>query len=88
MKKLALATAITLTAILVPVAAAEGTTKLPPKITICVLEDGSGGKLPCVWDAKHSGNGGGKSYIIRKNDKTVYISHKRAHRLYLKAGGK
>lgn len=39
----------------------------------------------CVWDAKHQGNGRGRSYILteHRGDFLVrYITHKRAHRLH------
>lgn len=45
----------------------------------CVWEDGSGGPRPCVWDGRHMGTGGGKSYIVRKNMSVRYITHRRAH---------
>lgn len=35
----------------------------------------------CVWDAKHMGNGGGKSFIATRDGKVIYISHRLAHRL-------
>ena len=33
----------------------------------------------CFWDAKHMGNGVGKSYRATKKGRVIYISHKRAH---------
>lgn len=61
--------------------------RVAPKFSACVYEDGSGGPTPCVWDAKHQGNGVGRSYIVWSGD-TVrhaadieYVSHRRAHRL-------
>ena len=38
----------------------------------------------CVWDAKHRGNGQGKSYILtryRGDFLVKYVTHRRAHRL-------
>lgn len=35
-------------------------TALPP----CVYEDGSGGPIPCYWDARTRGNGIGESYAV------------------------
>jgi len=35
-----------------------------PTLPPCVWEDGSGGPLPCFWDAAHRGNGLGASYIV------------------------
>jgi hypothetical protein len=44
----------------------------------CANEDTPG---PCVWDARHMGNGSGKSFIRRKSGKVVYVTHRRAHRM-------
>jgi len=53
-------------------------------VQACKWEDGSG-QRHCVWDARHMGNGGGRSFIALDGgtDRAVYvyISHKRAHRL-------
>lgn len=38
----------------------------------CEYEDGSGGPLPCYWDAKQSGNGEGVSYWILSDETTFY----------------
>lgn len=42
-------------------------------------------RAPCVWDAKHMGDGKGRSFIIGWSGVLAgdyrYISHKRAHRL-------
>jgi hypothetical protein len=47
----------------------------------CKYEDGSGQKA-CVWDAKHMGNGSGRSGVhISFGDVWVPVSHKTAHRL-------
>lgn len=50
----------------------------------CRYDDGSG-PLPCVWDARHMGNGQGKSFIARRSkgdDPRIFIiRHRRAHRL-------
>ena len=35
-----------------------------PTLPPCVWEDGSGGPLPCFWDAANRGNGLGASYIV------------------------
>lgn len=43
----------------------------------CKYEDSKN----CVWDAKHRGNGKGRSFICSKKGKITFISHKRAHRL-------
>lgn len=50
----------------------------------CKYEDGSG-QARCVWDARHMGNGEGRSLLIKRGgtDAAEYIriSHHRAHRL-------
>lgn len=33
---------------------------LPP----CVNEDGSGGPVPCLWNARTMGNGQGRSFVV------------------------
>lgn len=43
----------------------------------CKYED----SLNCVWDARHMGNGHGRSLVAYKSGKIVYISHARAHRM-------
>ena len=35
-----------------------------PELPACVNEDGSGGPMPCVWDAEKRGNGEGQSVIV------------------------
>jgi hypothetical protein len=35
----------------------------------------------CVWDARHMGNGQGSSYVVTKRGKTIYVSHRLAHRM-------
>lgn len=49
----------------------------------CEYEDSRG----CVWDARHMGNGYGRSFIARNSGTIVYIGHKRAHRLLFGADG-
>lgn len=50
----------------------------------CKYEDGSGQRR-CLWDARHMGNGSGRSFKIfnggKDNARIVYISHRRAHHL-------
>lgn len=43
----------------------------------CLYED----SINCIWDAKHRGNGKGKSFKATKKGKIKYISHRKAHRL-------
>ena len=35
-----------------------------PRLPDCTYEDGSGGPVPCVWDASERGNGEGRSYVV------------------------
>lgn len=35
----------------------------------------------CVWDARHMGNGKGRSFKVRWNGEIQYLSHARAHRM-------
>lgn len=44
----------------------------------CQYEDSPG---PCVWDARHMGNGEGSSFVRRPAGHVKYVSHKRAHKL-------
>lgn len=46
----------------------------------CPTEDA----VYCVWDAKHMGNGKGKSFKVRRNGTVKYLKHRRAHRLLAK----
>lgn len=50
----------------------------------CEYEDGSSQRL-CVWDAKHQGNGQGRSSLIlnggKDNARHIFISHRTAHRI-------
>lgn len=60
-----------------PVAAAvpvtsDGGTRVP-----CEYEDSTG----CVWDARHMGNGIGRSFVVRPSGRLVFVSHARAHYL-------
>lgn len=41
---------------------------LPP----CANEDGSGGSLPCHWDASKQGNGIGRSFAIWGDESITY----------------
>lgn len=74
----ALVTAIFAPAIFSPPADAHAA------VPACIYEDGSGQAI-CVWDAKHMGNGNGKSFIAKNprfgKETFRYISHKKAHRL-------
>ena len=80
-------TALLSAALMIPVPAAgcEGRDATPP----CRYDDGSlpsSGQGRCVWDAKHMGNGQGKSFLaIHPTDGAdpdiIRIKHRKAHRL-------
>lgn len=54
----------------------------PDRTPVCKYEDGSG-QARCVWDARHNGNGHGRSYVIvnggEDNAKIRFVTHRRAH---------
>lgn len=54
-----------------------------PAIYMCPSDEGEApaAVLPCVWDAKHRGNGIGRSFIIRRDGVVFHVTHQRAHRL-------
>lgn len=52
-----------------------------PVIYMCPSDEGESPILPCVYDARHLGNGQGTSFIIRRDGEVVHVTHKRAHRL-------
>lgn len=43
----------------------------------CKNDEPVGG--PCVWDAKHMGNGTGQSFKVRSNGTVVNLTHRQAH---------
>lgn len=43
----------------------------------CEYEDSN----HCVWDARHMGNGHGRSFVVSRHGVVRYVSHARAHRL-------
>jgi hypothetical protein len=49
----------------------------------CVTDEAGEGQpvVPCVWDARHRGNGKGRSFKVRADRTLVYVTHYRAHRL-------
>jgi hypothetical protein len=55
------------------------------ELPACKYDDGSGSRsVACVWDARHMGNGEGKSFVaikINKERLIVRVSHKVAHAL-------
>lgn len=48
----------------------------------CKYEDSNN----CVWDAKHMGNGEGKSFKVSRKGNVTYITHKRARHLLNRHG--
>lgn len=66
---------------LTPAAHASSTLTAAPA---CEYEDGSSQRV-CVWDAAHSGNGIGRSVVIRHGGTdrgtVTFVSHRRAHSL-------
>lgn len=61
---------------MIPVGAgADGGTRVP-----CATED-SHPDQGCVWDARHMGNGLGRSFVIQRSGRLVFVSHARAHAL-------
>lgn len=44
----------------------------------CLTDEGES-SFACVWDARHQGNGLGRSFVIRDSGRLVYVSHARAH---------
>lgn len=61
---------------LASVALAPSATAAAPH-TACEYEDSTN----CVWDARHMGNGIGRSFIVHEDGSVTYVSHRRAHRL-------
>jgi hypothetical protein len=47
------------------------------KLRVCEQED----SVNCVWDAKHSGNGVGDSFLVKRDGTVIYVSHHTAHTL-------
>lgn len=77
---------MTLPLLLGPVAGATASTGGEPieprqHRPLCTGEDSTvrGG---CVWSARDTGNGTGRSYILRAGGGVWYISHARAHRIW------
>lgn len=47
----------------------------------CETDEAEVWVAPCVWDARHQGNGIGKSFRTRQDGTVKFIKHHRAHRL-------
>jgi hypothetical protein len=71
-----------LTTALAVIATASPAAAVTDKWRPCEYEDGSSQRR-CVWDARHMGNGVGRSLIIFRGgtarERIVYISHRKAH---------
>lgn len=52
---------------------------VPRKARACKYEDAPKGN--CVWDARHRGNGIGRSFYVDKRGKQTFITHRKAHRM-------
>ncbi len=46
------------------------------KLSPCVFEDGSGGPLPCFWNAAKQGNGVGRSFWVDTRGRVHYVPTK------------
>lgn len=57
---------------------ANATEDLPFTWTACEYEDQG---TPCVWDARHMGNGKGSSFKVSKEGFWIKITHAKAHTL-------
>lgn len=68
-----------------PASAAKVDPVFPRGLPHAITEDACvEGVYRCVWDARHRGNGRGKSYILtryRGDFLVKYVKHKRAHRI-------
>jgi hypothetical protein len=62
-------------AVTVALALGAGTAEAAPvkRLTPCVFEDGSGGALPCLWDAAKRGNHKGRSYWFDRQGHQHFI---------------
>lgn len=69
----ALGAVLTLASGIIGIENANASTRWAP----CKTED----SVSCIWDAKHMGNGEGRSFKSGPNGGIKYISHARAHRL-------
>lgn len=66
------------------VGTADAASTPAPGLATCKHEDGSGQRA-CVWDARHHGNGKGRSYMVvrwgkgLKHERVIRLTHKQAH---------
>jgi hypothetical protein len=47
------------------------------RLAACQYEDSTG----CVWDAQHTGNGDGRSFVVTPAGRVIYLPHYAAHAL-------
>ena len=54
-----------------------------PRIRPCPTDEGPDGVTvrPCVWDARHAGDGAGHSFRVTRSGSLIYLTHARAHAL-------
>lgn len=52
-----------------------------PRVTKSCGGEGGPEFFPCAYDARHEGNGRGRSYVLKHNGDSVYVPHWVAHRL-------
>ena len=78
--KIILATALT-AALALGVSTAQAGEDMRPGADYpnCVSEDGGNGTVDCIWDARHQGNGIGRSFIHTRTGRVIYIPHRFAH---------
>ena len=59
--------AVIAAATLAPTTAHAVTDRTP----VCAQEDSAG---RCVWDARHTGNGAGDSFVVRESGRVIYVA--------------
>ena len=60
--------------------AAMAPTPHPRPLGPCANDEAIAGH-PCVWDARHMGDGHGQSFVRLESGRTVHVSHRDAHTL-------
>ena len=61
-----------------PYSNVSATRPAPERFEPCPTDEG-GMPGPCVWDARHMGNGIGTSFFVNRFDTRHVVRHKRAH---------
>lgn len=86
MKKIMIALALMIALLMLPTAFSLARPSSPASaasantLPACKNDDGSASARICVWDARHQGDGRGKSFI-KVGSRFTTISHRTAHRL-------